>query len=196
MTILDASEAVIIQLKKFIEDNVEQINKVYEEWPSHSQELDMPCCAVRTVGTPQFRHDPPQLLSHENGLSKYTVGTYDMTINIDIWADSKQKRGDITQLLFDLFNKQFMDNGHALGISLNLEDYHNIIARYDLDGYNYNDSEEASQRNEYRTILSVLSTFSRVQEKEESTIQEIAVTHSISDEDIDNPDIEEVYTID
>lgn len=197
MTVLDASEAVIVQLKKFIEENIDAFNKVYDEWPAHNQELDMPCCSVRTSGAPEYTNNFPVLIENVAGVSKYQVGTYDLNIVIDIWGDTKQMRGDLTNLLFDLFNKQFIDDSQALGISLALEDYHNTIARYDLNGYNYNDSEEASQRNEYRTVVNVLASCIRIQEKEESLMETITTVHSITDDenDIDNPDIEEDYTI-
>lgn len=197
MTNLDASEAVIIQLQKFIKENIEEFNAVYDEWPAHNQELDMPCCSIRTSGNPDFTINSPIFIDHIDGISRYQVGTYDLNIVIDIWGDSKQMRGELTNLLFDLFNKQFMVKSEAIGLSLALEDYHNTIARYDINGYNYNDSEEATQRNEYRTMVNILASCIRIQEKEESLIDTIVTTHSITDDsnDIDNPDIEEDYTI-
>lgn len=178
--ILGANEAPISQLVKYLKENIPEFNKVYLEWPNHNEKFDMPCASVLTIGNPEYTNQMPVLWKNEAGTSYYIVGFYDLTINIDLWAEYKQQRGDLMERVFDVFNKQFQDQGLALGISLQLEDYHNVIARYDLNGYNYGDSEEASQRDEWRAKISVLVNLPRIMAKVESVMENIEV-----DQDVD-----------
>jgi hypothetical protein len=177
--ILGANEAPILQLKKYIQENIPEINRVYEEWPNHNEELNMPCASVMTVGNPRYTNQMPVLWKHEAGTSYYIVGFYDINLTIDLWAEYKETRGELMERVFDLFNKQFQELGMALGISLQLEDYHNVIARYELNGYNYGDNEEASQRDEWRARLNVLVDFPRIMAKVESRMEEITVDQEV-----------------
>lgn len=183
MTKLGANEAVVEQLVRYIKDNMPELNAVRMEWPNHNEPLEMPCASVLTVGNPVYTPCMPTLWKRVDGSSYYYVGHYDLTLHIDVWAEYKQARGDLMEGVFDLFHKQFQELGKALGISLSLEDYYNVIARYDINGYNYMDSEESSQRDEWRAKISVLVNCPRVLVKVESTMDEITVVQE-TDTDI------------
>jgi len=157
------------------------LNDVQDEWPNHNQELNMPCAAVTTIGTPEYNSIMPTYLrrSEDNLKSIYHVGTYDITISIDLWCEYKHTRGVLLERLIDTFNKQFQEQGLSLGLSLQLESYHNVIARYDINGYNYTDNEEASQRDEWRAKVNVLVNFMKIMEKEESLMEVIEIDQTV-----------------
>jgi hypothetical protein len=187
MSVLGANEAIVNQLVNYIKDNIPEINKVYLEWPNYQENLEMPCLSAITVGSPEYTHQMPVLRSYDDaeGKSEYYVGFYDITVHLDIWAEYKQTRGDIMEKVFDLFHKQWQELNQAMGISLTLEDYYNVIARYDLNGYTYMDNEESSQRDEWRAKIVVLVNCPRVLTKIESKMTEITLDHDISDDDSD-----------
>jgi hypothetical protein len=176
---LGANEAIVDELVKYLKENIPELNKVYLEWPNHNEALQMPCASVLTVGNPTYTNYMPTLWKRENGLSHYYVGAYDITLHIDLWAEYKQARGDLMERVFDTFNKQFQELGMALGLSLSLVDYYNVIARYDINGYTYMDSEESSQRDEWRAKIVVLVNCPRVMTKIESVMEEITVDQEV-----------------
>lgn len=172
---LGANEAPIHELVEYMKANIESLKKVYLEWPNHNESLEMPCASILTVGSPEYTPKMPSLWKNEAGLSYYFVGEYNLTLQLDLWAEYKQTRGELMESVFDLFDKQFQDSGKSLGISLPMTEYFDTIARYDLTGYNYGDNEEGSQRDEWRSKLTVLVNFQRVITKSESTMDEIKI---------------------
>ena len=179
--ILSADQAPVIDLISYLKENIPELNEIYEEWPNHNEEFNMPCACVRTVGSPEYNSSMPTFWkrSEDDTKSIYHVGSYDIVLNIDLWAEYKEARGVLVEGLVDLFNKQFQEQGLSLGLSLPLECYHNTIARYDINGYTYTDSEEASQRDEWRAKVTVLVNFMRVMEKEESKMEEVTVDQEV-----------------
>lgn len=194
MSLLGANEAIVEQLKKLIEENIPEFERISLEWPNYQENLNMPCMSIMTIGSPQYSHQMPVLRQYDDaeGVSEYYVGFYDMTLHLDIWAEYKQTRGDLLEKVFDLFHKQWVEQGQALGLSLTLEDYYNVIARYDLNGYTYMDSEESSQRDEWRAKVVVLVNCPRVLTKIESKMTEITLDHDISDTGLDIDTGEEI----
>jgi len=184
---LGANEAPIFELVEYMKSNVDEdlLKKVYLEWPNHNEDLEMPCASVMTVGNPEYRSMMPTLISNINGVSTYAIGEYDLVLQVDLWAEYKETRGFLMEAMFDLFDKQFQDSGRSLGASLTLTQYFNTIARYDLTGYTYNDNEEGSQRDEWRSRLRVLVNFQRIITKTESTMDNIAISPSAPDPGIE-----------
>jgi len=176
---IGANDSVVLELVNYLKTNIPELNSVYDEWPDYNQELVMPCASVLTNGNSDYTPQMPTLVSNSGGSSIYNVGFYDLTLTIDIWTQSKEARGLMQERVFDLFAKQFQDSSAALGISLPLIDYNNVIASYSLNGYTYTDSEEASQRDEWRTRISVLVSFPRIIGKIESTMINIGVTQEV-----------------
>lgn len=193
MTLLGANEASVNQLVKYIKDNITELNNVYLEFPNHNEALEMPSCSVITSGNVGYRNEMPILWKKEADLSYYKTGSYNYTIVIDLWTEYKQSRGDIMEKIFDLFNKQFQETGRSLGASLNLVDYHNVIAHYSLNGYNYVDNEQGSQRDEWRARITCEVDFSRITTKVESDMTDIQLHNEIAVE-LDN-DTDEIKQI-
>lgn len=172
---LGANEAPIYHLVEYLKANIPSLNKVYLEWPNHNEPLDMPCASILTVGSPEYTSKMPTLWKYEAPLSYYFVGEYNISLQLDLWAEYKEARGELMESVFDLFDKQFQDSGKSLGISLNMSEYFDTIARYDLTGYTYNDNAEGSQRDEWRSKLTVLANFQRVITRAESTMDDIQI---------------------
>jgi hypothetical protein len=136
-------------------DGIIKFGEVIEEWPDANRSLKLPCLTVLPQD-PEYKRLQPWL--YEAGTPvvnkatvKYIVGEFDWKIDLHIWAKSKDERADIQERMFQAFHSQ----DPIGGLSLSLEKYHNIIARYDYDGYSLADTEESSQRKEWRVIIRV-----------------------------------------
>lgn len=197
--------AAIRSLRNYLEEEVEELNEVYDEWPYHGDELNVPCASVMTVGTPTYMNLQPYEYDRtqdpdvaNNDLIYDAVAQLDGEIQIDIWTEYKLERGRILDLVTKAINKQNIESDLPNGLSLVMSEYHNVIARYDQVGYTYMDSEENSQRAQWRVKVSILFSHVVVEVKSRPRITDVILTHQISeDKDVceDNLDIEEIFQI-
>ncbi len=197
---LPADLAATRQFIKYLEDKVEAFNKVIDEFPKANCEMDLPTCSVITVGTPVFTNLQTYTLREEedednsNNILEYSViGQYDSRYQVDIWADSKIQRSRLMESVIDSMNEEFLQLDRPCGLSLKMEDYHDVIARYDQVGYTYIDGEENSQKDQWRVKLDLIVNYPKVAVRSIPKISEITVTHDISADD--NLDIEENFTV-
>jgi hypothetical protein len=129
----------------------------------------------------------PQQLSqgttlNHKAVAKYEVGSYDFSLQIDIWCGSKEERFRI----YDDFFKAINRDVEVMGLSLQLKTYHNIYARYDLTGFNFDDGEQTSQLAEWRAILSVSANCKAILDKTQPIItQPIETQTTIEDNAIE-----------
>lgn len=201
-----ADRAAVLGLKKYLKDNVSELQNVYDEWPSHGDELVVPSVSIMTVGTPTYvnhanfsvHSKSPDPDVAENDIIKEIIGHYDATLQVDIWTEYKPERGKIYDLVDNALNKEYYDKGLPQGLSLILADYHDVIARYDQVGYTYISTEEGTQKEQWRVKVDLLVNYPKIAVKSVPRIEEITVTHQISDNtDVseDNADIEETYEV-
>lgn len=205
MTIISGQVAVIEQLVKYFEKKLEVYSpQIIDEFPNHNEDLSYPTILISTSGTPEYRHLMKTLIKQTDNVDNpmimsdniYSVGQYDMTISVDIWLKYKADREQWAELIMDVFDSQFIESGKPSGLSLTLENYYGIIARYDQIGYNYLDGEESSQRDEWRIQFTVLSSFVRAIQKTEPKVVEATITHEVGgndaiDGDTENSDLKE-----
>jgi hypothetical protein len=200
--IIPADMAAIRGLQKYLQDNVPELKKVYDEWPNPKQEMKLPCASVITAGTPTYmnysnfiihsKSQDPEI--PQNDIIVEKIGQFDATIQLDIWCEYKIQRGRIFDLIDNALNKDYLEKGIPQGLSLTLADYHNIIARYDQVGYTYIDNEENSQKSQWRMKIDLVVNYSKVAVKSVPRIEEATINHQISDNsDVseDNEELEE-----
>jgi hypothetical protein len=107
------------------------------------------------------------IVNHKSNI-KYVVGHYDFKLQLDFWCGLRDERFKVLQQFFDALNKEV----EPMGLSLALPDYHGVFARFDYVGYSFPDSEEASQRGEWRVKVSLLGHCKVVAEKSRAIITE------------------------
>lgn len=202
---MNSCDLAIKKLAAYLKAEVTDLQEVYADWPDPKDQLKMPCASIISAGTRGFRHQQPEFfkktVNEENpDLDDvvYTIGQYDYTIQLDLWAEYKPQRGSLYEKVHDALNKQFLSGDQPCGLSLAVEEYHGMIARFDQVGYTFMDSEESSQRSEWRVKIDVLVTHSKLAVKTQSRMQEIIVQHQVSDtttSETNQPSNEETYEL-
>lgn len=163
----ELSRELIKELAAYLLANMSSISsadQILQEWPESNFEMEAsPTISIITVDPPTFTpHINPEIVdSAVNGSNpneydyKYSVGQFDYTIQVDIWCDYKEERHVVFQEFFHAMNKKLVDQGHT-GVTLTLTDYYGAPVHFVVTGYNYGDSEEASQRKEWRVKIDLL----------------------------------------
>lgn len=143
---------------------------VKTDFPQANEKIVLPGLTLVT-GAPLFTPCDPYVLSRgvvaaNKALVKYIVGMYDFQLQADLWARSKSERHTLFEEFFNAFHKQIV----PMGLSLQLGAYHGLWCRYDQGGYEFDDSEAASQRAEWRVTIRLLAHCRAVREREEFVI--------------------------
>ena len=94
------------------------------------------------------------------------MGIYDFSLQVDIWAGSKEERRDIFDAMFNAMNP----NITPMGLELTMEDYFNQLCSYLYVGHTVEDGETESQKDEWRTTLEILATCKAVRDRKEFII--------------------------
>jgi hypothetical protein len=181
--------AAIRGLQKYLEQEMTELNSVYDEFPNHNEKMVLPCASVITVGTPTLTNLMPYTLKKEvdpdnadNDLVYDVIGQYDARIQLDLWTEYKIQRGRLLDIFDNALNKQQIESDLPSGLSLILSDYYSAIARYDNVGYTYMDSEENSQKDEWRVKVDLLVNYPKIKVKSIPRISEIKIINQISDD--------------
>lgn len=199
-------QAAVKSLQTYLKAEVEEFNNnVFDEWPYHGDEMDLPTCSIMTAGTPVYLNLQPYIYRQEadpdnsdNDLIYEAVAQLDGRLQVDIWTQYKKDRGQMLELVTKAINKQNIESDLPNGLSLEMAEYHNVIARFDQVGYTYIDTEEGSQKSQWRVKIELLFSHVVIEVKSRPRISEITLTHQISDDrDVsdDNTDIEEIIDV-
>jgi hypothetical protein len=141
---------------------------VREGWPPANQTLTYPSLTVLT-GKPTFTNEMPYELEatdpneDNETVVKRVVGQYDVRLQLDLWARNAYERDAQFERIFAKLNP----NIDPMGLSLQLTDYHDLFARFDLVEQEFLDDEATAQRQEWRMRLTVLATCKAVLTKTE-----------------------------
>ena len=188
-------------LAKHIQENIPEIKKVYDFWPSSKDKMDLPSITLLANKRPVTSYPPELLKTSDNPEnpdlidSVYLIGHFDYTIQLDLWCDTKSERQKMEKKVEDLFTQNFSENEGQLGIELTLHDNDDVIARYDNVGYDYFDDGESSSLSEYRVKFEILVSHPKVIKKTESRMSEIILEQhptEYNDFNESNLDIEEI----
>lgn len=169
--------------------SITSADQIVEEWPESNDEMaEYPVISIMTPGAPNYEpymgvNKPFESAENDPGKTydyKYAVGQYDFELQIDIWTDYKEKRHLIYQEFFAAFHKKLADQGHS-GVNLTLTNYHGAPVNYQMVGYNYGDSEEASQRKEWRVKIDVIANCEAVIETTQAAMVDNQAVTTIDD---------------
>lgn len=175
---MKAPQAVIKGISTYLKTAIPSLQAVTDDWPNASQNLKFPCITVLT-GDFQFVQQENYVIwksstPEVDGKVKIRKvnGSYDFTLKAHLWADSKPKR----QELYDIVMNAMNPNTTISGLRLQLTDYFNEWATFDVSKNVFLDNEESSQRAERRVIVDILVNVRSVVETTNYLIEEIENT--------------------
>lgn len=148
-----------------------QLAEVRTEWPNPGEELSYPCMSILTKRG-DWEKQPGRVwksgpVGENNKASfKYVVGYFELDLQLDIWTATKAARHEA----FSRMIEAFTPNPVAPGLNLTLENYHGVIARYDVLGHKFPDNEQAASQSEWRLLFDVSTHCKAIVTKEEFAI--------------------------
>lgn len=171
---MNIEKAVLDGLKRYMSIEATSFAKILTEFPESNKELKMPCLSLMTFGTPEHVNLMPTIHKQTvNALDadlldvQFAVAQKNINIQADIWASYKEERGILFDELKAALNKAFIafPDKHATGLSLELTEYYNVIARYDMVGYTYIEGGFESQSSEFRVKVDLVCNLREIIEK-------------------------------
>ena len=178
MANLSATEAVKSALVAYLKASMPSIKDVFDDFPNGSQNLKYPCATVVT-GRPTYQSIDPYVISKgavdsasRRAPVRRVVGNYEIPMQVDIWSAHKIQRHKLYEELFAAVNRQVV----PMGLSLKMVNYFDQHAHFHITGFDFPDSEEQSQRQEWRAIVSLTCTVNHVLETSEFLMETIETT--------------------
>jgi hypothetical protein len=158
LEINDPVEEGITALQDYLRVSLPILNQIIDDFPLPNEDLNYPALSVShdaaqgyTTLTPYEEALDPEVSTNNTGQTLWIVGQWDFSVQLDFWARNKVERDLLFSRFFSAFNPQI----EPMGLSLKLGRYYNLWARYDLKGYQHKDDEAASQRQEWRTMVTL-----------------------------------------
>ncbi|MCK5600510.1 hypothetical protein KAR91_01505 [Candidatus Pacearchaeota archaeon] len=182
-----ASQAILDALAASLQAQITPIlQDVINDFPDANRNLRFPSASLfsnapsyRPEGTPYTINapDPGDDLGGNPALSvKYVVGHRTWNMQVDFWCRDKEQRYEIIESVEKLFSSQLP----VMGLSLVLSGYHNEVCHYTLNGYSLDDTEESSQKREWRLRVNLLADARAVQQYDQSAILESEIQLEVS----------------
>jgi len=165
------SEVLPKALGEYLKLNVPGIKEFYDEFPNASVAFKMPSVSIISKNYEFSPEMSPYRISTGtivNNKAKvlYVVGDYEVGIQLDIWAGSKEERDDLFDATFNSLNPKIS----PMGLTLKLNEYFDSLCDYLYVGHEFADSDERSQRDEWRATLSLLATCKAIRDRKEFII--------------------------
>jgi hypothetical protein len=190
-----SSDVALTALAAYLKAEIPELS-VLEKWPDPKQKLVMPALSLIATGERGYNHVQPTIFKTLPVTGNpdlldvvYTIGEFGYKLQLDLWTEYGEQRSDLIDKIHNALNKQFIEGDSPCGLSLTLTEYYDLIARFDQVGYTYLDSEESSQRSEWRVKIDVNVNHDRLQVKRESKMLDIQIHDQISDTiDVDSAD--------
>lgn len=172
------SRALLKGLITHLKANMPSLAEAYDDFPNPNQKLKYPCLSI-FAKAPEYQPMMPYVVGKGSVIVggpddgkvpvRKVMGAFEYKLQIDLWADSKPARAKIESELLGAFSK----DPSVAGISLQLADYFNEWVRFDITSFDYPDSGEASQRSEWRTLITVLASCKHIAETNAFVIETI-----------------------
>lgn len=137
---------------------------VFKEWPNPNDKLVYPALTL-TQGKITTMNRAPECVAktmpdvNNQILVTEIVGEHDFTMQLDLWCSDKVMRSLYLGLVMDAINAAVADSSglnKAAGLSLQLTDYFNDWARFDINDFENVDDEAGVQRRERRVRINLL----------------------------------------
>lgn len=175
----NATKAVIEALGTYLKSQIRSLQQVVYEFPAPNITLKYPSLSI-TTGEPSFAAEANPYIHEQGEMNAATkkatvsrvVGTYEFKLQLDFWCRDKVERYKI----YDEFFKAFHAEIDPMGLNIQLEKYFNVWCRYDQIGFHYEDSEIASQRSEWRVVVTLLAQCRAVLERSDFIMETIVNT--------------------
>jgi hypothetical protein len=152
--------------------------QVRSHFPDPNEKLTFPSIVVRGVGAPRFLADVAGANVSEVGTVEnnragveYQVGNYEWTLKVDFWTANKSDREALYEKLFEVLNPEI----DPMGLTLTLDEYFGQKCHYALENYSHGDSQESSQRLEWRGMLDLVATCRAIRKRNEFIVTQVEV---------------------
>ena len=176
------TEEITKALGEHLKTKMCSLKQVLLDWPHPNRNLSFPSLTIST-GTPIFSPSGTiyELSREEITATKstvnYIVGDYEWELQLDFWCRDKAQRHRI----YDEFFRAMHDQLPKTGIALNVVDYFGVYCHYVHTGLDFSDSEEASQRREWRLRVPVVADTKAIMPKEEFIILQTELDLEVSE---------------
>lgn len=169
------TEVVPKVLGTYLKDNVSALREWYDEFPSSNRRMDMPSVSI-FAKSPEFKPSAhPHLLNpvdpgdivNSKANTLWVVGDYDFSLQMDLWAGSKEELDDLYDALFNALNPSIT----PMGLTLPMEEYYNQLCSYLYVKHSREASEIASQTDEWRITFDILATCQVIRNSKEFIIE-------------------------
>lgn len=197
------TSALVKAFAAFLDSSMPSLEEVHDDFPNASQELVYPAATVMT-GQPQYDPALSYVVRKEDpepGDDDYeepadgdvakkrvirVVGRYVYPLQVDLWCQTKFDRNR----LYEEFFRAMHQDPAASGVRLQLGDYFDEWVSFTLSSIRFGDTEEQSQRGEWRVIAEVVADCRAITQALETPIAQVQTTletpNSIATED-ENP---------
>lgn len=184
-------------LVKHLKEKMPSVKSGIANWPAPNEVLDLPAVSVSSRSS-QYSAIQPYVISKstpEEGsylvTVKKVIGRVVLNFQVDLWASYKPQRETLIQELIEALN---LDES-VMGLRVKLLNYHDQYGAFVLNSdVQIPDSEDGSQRGEWRAIATVTADCNVVQEYVAHVIGEVENTLETPNE-IDEPEVSEGESI-
>ncbi len=168
-------ELALDALQTYFERVMPEIEQIIQDFPNPNDQLKYPTLTI----THQAEDGAfTALQPYEDSVSApdaqkkvgivWVCGHWDYKVQLDFWCRSEPERNRIMAKAKDVLNP----NINPMGLRLQLPNYHGAWASFDLSGMRHEDNEQASQRGEWRVILTLLAHAPELREERTFAITE------------------------
>jgi hypothetical protein len=176
------TEVVPHALGKYLKENVSGLLEFYDEFPSTNRAFKTPSVSVITTSfefapcAHVYKESVGAITANKANVL-WVVGDYEVKVQLDVWAGSKEERDDFFDAVFNALNPKIS----PMGLTLILNDYFGSLCDYLYVGHSFADSEERSQADEWRVTMTVLATCKALRDRKEFIITDPDTAQDIED---------------
>jgi hypothetical protein len=188
MTEKTATDSVARGLADHLKKQIVDLESSTYGWPDPNEAMKMPCATV-FVRTPKFQSVSPytsykgEVDGGKVGYRK-VVGSWEFSLQIDLWAAYKPQRDSLVEELIKLFSAD-----DTTGVSIQMATYYDEWVSFSIgDDVEFVDDEQTSQRGEWRARIIVLASCNAVTEHTGFVMEEFENNIETPTTDIEAPE--------
>ncbi len=171
-------------LEAYFRKHMSELKDVIQDFPTPNIPLVFPSLAITNSAddgcysslSPYETEEPEptELLSQT---SVFVVGHWDFKMYLDFWCSSQPDRNKIFAKANELLNPDV----ETMGLRLQLPNYHDAWASFDVSGIRHEDKEVSAQTGEWRVTITLLVHAPHLREAKEFLIKTVELTQIIVD---------------
>ncbi len=177
----DVVKSCIKALGVYLLSEVVELQQYINGFPEANKDMNFPSISMSEIGDPLYiKEKNPTALSlgtvvDNKAVTIYDIGTWEIELQLDLWAKYKEQRNDIAVKVFIALTK----DGPANPLILTLTDYFNQNCLYTSTTMTNESDEFASQVKEWRKRFRILVDVSAIQSQEEFVIIDTEIQDDI-----------------